>query len=1124
MRLTFILLLTFIMGVHATGNSQTIIFVGKDVPLPKVFSEIKRQTGFVVFGNSSFLKSAEPVSVNARNMPLTDFLDLVLKSQSMEYKISEKTIVITVRTEKPAADPETQQQPVTGYISSPKGEPMQGVSIRVKGTNIGVVSDAKGNFTIAATPGQVLVFSFVGMETQESKVSKNGYTVTIAMKTSETAIKDVVVTGYSNIRKESFTGNAIKITQEQLTQVSNRNVLAILQVYDPSFRLEKNNLRGSDPNTMPEFYVRGRSGIGVKELDKSSTDLSQAALTNNPNLPIFIMDGYEVTAQKVYDYDINLIKSITILKDAAATAVYGSRAANGVIVIETVPPAAGRLRINYTGSATLTAPDLSDYNLMNAAEKLEAERLSGAYIPGPNLPAANVAALQDEYIKKQAAIAKGINTDWIAQPITNEVNQRHSLYVDGGSQQIRFGVSLKYDNQNGVMKKSHRNRQGAGLTLDYRAKNISVRNDVSYDVVNAQNSPYGSFSDYTWKAPYDRIYDDNGQLLKNTTNWHTGATAELNLVNPLFEALKTQNYSRNSINTLTNNLAVNWNVMKHLQFRGQLSVTKMENKTENYIDPASGRYLISASTDYTNIGQLGMGSSDALNMNLNAFANYVNSIHGHNINISAGVNALQSKSTASNATYTGFTSGSQHSPNLAAKIVDKPTYQQNQTRLFGTFLTMNYSYKDIYLLDVSTRLDGSSEFGTENKFAPFWSVGTGINLHKYAFMQNNSLINRARITANMGQLGKINFPPYAAKDNYKLSPNWYSSGPGVSLYGMGNPLLTWEKTNTYDLIFDMGLLNNRVSFNFNLYKKITRDLVNDVNLPLSTGFTQYKDNIGKVENKGYEIQVRVEVLKKKDMLVAVYGNFAANRNTLLNISNALREYNKRVDQEYDNYTIASSDKAPQNKVKFSTPHIKYVEGGSLTSVFGMKSLGINPMNGQEVFLRKDGTIIYDWNAADQVIIGDLTPKGQGAFGVNASYKGFSLFASFLYEFGGDEYNYTLLSKVENVDIYNRNADRRLLSDRWKKPGDISQYKDIADRIYTTRPTSRFMQQYNAVTFNSLSISYSLKQKTLKKMGGFNMMRVQLTTNNVAKLTTVKQERGLDYPFARTFDFSINLGL
>jgi len=603
----------------------------------------------------------------------------------------------------------------------------------------------------------------------------------------------------------------------------------------------------------------------------------------------------------------------------------------------------------------------------------------------------------------------------------------------------------------------------------------------------------------------------------------SGITNMLNLVNPLYEARNTQNYSIGNTTTMSNNLSLNWTVIEGLQLRGTLSITRTENSSENFIDPASGRYYIDAKTDYTTIGSLDLRSGKSLGINANAFANYVKSIDNHNINLSLGINAFQNSATSNSSMYTGFASGSQHTPNLASKVVDKPLYGESQSRLFGTFLTMNYSFKDIYLFDVSTRLDGSSEFGSKSKFAPFWSLGTGLNLHKYDFVKNIPIISRARITANTGQLGKTNFPPFASKDNYSISSNWYSTGPGVTLYYMGNPFLSWEKTRTFDLIFDLGLLKDRLTLNFNLYRKNTQDLVTDINLPLSSGFPQYKGNIGEVENKGYEIRFRYDVLRRKDFNLAVYGNYASNTNKLKDISEALKAYNDLVDNQYDNYSVAAALNSSAAKTKFSTPHIKYVESGSLTSLFGMKSLGINPMDGQEIFVRKDGTLTTEWSAEDQVIIGELSPKGQGAFGLNASYKNISMFASFLYEYGRDEYNSTLLDKVENVDIYNRNADIRFLNDRWKQPGDVASFKNIADIAWTTRPTSRFIQRANSISLNSLSVGYQFDQKALKRLGRINMFRIQLNTNNVFKISTVKQERGLEYPFARSFDLSLNLG-
>lgn len=1128
MKLTaFLLILT--LHVCAKSSSQTITFSGKDVSLGKLFNEIKRQTGYGVFGNASLLKQTRKVSVAAVNMPLNNFLQIVFKDQPVTYRLLDKTIILYKR-DAPLINPayvssnndvdaqrETAaEDPVKGRVLGEDGKPLLGVSIRIKGGTTGVSTDEQGNFTIPVKAKQTLIISYIGMETQELKISDPSKPVKIILKPSDAAMKDIVVTGYSNLRKESFTGNAVKVEKEQILKVAQRNVIDVLQVFDPSFRIEMNNLRGSDPNNLPNFYVRGRSGIGVKALDAS--DLSKASLQNNPNLPVFIMDGYEVTTERVYDLDPTRIKSITILKDAAATAIYGSRAANGVVVIESVAPIAGKLRVNYNFVSSFTAPDLSDYNLMNASEKLEAEKLAGFYeSTDPNLQS----ELTNEYLRKQNQVVKGVNTDWISQPVTNQFNQKHTVAVDGGSNEFRFTLLLKYDHQNGVMKKSKRERTGAGLAVEYRVNNFQFRNDVSYDVVKATNSPYGNFADYTWKAPYEEMKDRDGQYTRYTVVpvWHGGGNSnELNDINPLYEVFNTKNSSTNGYHALINNFSVNWRVLPHLQIKGQLAINKTTDDLDEFYDPASARFKDTG--DQARKGTLLQTRGERLMINTNLFANYINSINRHNMNFSAGINTNEVKSFENTMYYSGFPSGSQSSPNFAAKRERRPEFADNHTRMFGAFLALNYSFNDIYLLDVSSRLDGSSEFGSEKRFAPFWSLGTGVNLHKYDFMRNYSFISRARITGSFGQLGKTNFQPFEARDNYQIVPGWYKTGVGANLMYLGNPSLTWEKTNTYDLIFDMGFFKDRINLNVNWYNKVTIDLVNDVDLPLSSGFRAYKENIGKIRNRGFEVFLRADVVRSKDFLVAVYANLATNKNTLVNLSRSLQNYNQKVDSQYVDYDQHSKDL--DKKGRYSTPHTKYIEGGSLTSIFGMRSLGINPMDGKEVFLTKDGTVTYDWNAADQVIIGDRTPKGQGAFGVNISYKGFTLFTSCLYQYGSQEYNTTLLNKVENVDLYNRNTDRRVLTDRWRKPGDITKLKDIRESLMTTRPTSRFIQDYNAITINSLSLGYNVNQEYLKKFG-LSMCRVQVSTNNLATISTVRQERGLEYPFARTFDLSLNLG-
>ncbi|MBL1409184.1 SusC/RagA family TonB-linked outer membrane protein [Sphingobacterium faecale] len=1125
MRLIVFFLVTGILHTYATGNAQTITGRFKNSSLQHVLSEIRKQTDYTVFGAGSILKDAHPITIDVENMPIIRFLDEVFYDQPIRAQIQGKTILLSKKKNVAQTDQGTAHQmqlQIQGKVVDDSGHPLIGASVVVldaegKRTKKHTNTDRNGHFALnGIAEGTLLEINFLGYATTKATATRSE--ILIKMKPVSKEVDDVVVTGYNVIKKESFTGNSIRVSQEELLKVGNRNVVDVLQVFDPSFRLEVNNIMGSDPNTLPEFYIRGRSGIGVKSLDQ--VDISEAALTNNPNLPIFIMDGYEVSAERVYDYDLTRIKSITILKDAAATAVYGSRSANGVVVIETIAPEPGKLRLDYNMVSSLALADLSDYNLMNAKEKLEAEKLAGVFALTPDMSFSTRGSIVRELLLKENQLTKGVNTDWIAQPVRNEFNHKHTLNIDGGSQDLRFNFLLKYDKQNGVMKGSSRERKGGGLGIDYRQNNFQIRNDFTYDIVDAEDSPYGSFSAYTTKLPYDEIFGADGFPVKNTPIWHSGDLLTMNIYNPIYEVFNTHSFSKNGYNNVNNNTAIIWNFLPNFQLKADLALTKQDSWSDQFTDPSSGKYFISASTNFENIGELNLKKIETIGYNTNLFVRYDNKIGSHNFNFSGGFNARENKTKSSVELYSGFPSGEQNSPNFANKIVRKPNYNDNHTRLIGSFIALNYSLKDIYLLDLSGRLDGSSEFGSENRVAPFWSLGAGINLHKYSWLKSNSVINRLRLTTTTGELGKTNFPPYAARGMYVFQQNWYATGNGALLVGMESPTLTWEKTKTHDIIMDLGLWNDKLNVNFNWYNKLTNNLVNDVDLPLSSGFSSYKDNIGKVRNSGYEIFLRGNIITRKDFNFSVYGNFASNKNELLQISSSLKKYNDLVNAQYDEYGFNRAN-SPHYLDRYSTPHTKYIEGGSLTSIFAMQSLGINPMDGKEIFVRPDGTITYDWDASDQVIVGDTSPKGQGAFGFNLAYKGFTVFASFLYQYGAQEYNRTLVTKVENVDIYNKNADRRVLLDRWNQIGDITSLKDIRDRAYTTRPTSRFVQNNDFVKFNSLSIGYDLPIQVLQKYK-LTRLRLQLSSNSLGTWSTIRQERGTTYPFARNYDLSVKV--
>ncbi len=1138
MKMTAFIMLVLCLHVSARTNSQTVTIAGKDLPLSRVFSAIKKQTGYAVFGNASLLRQTRNVSISVSNMPLTIFLDSILKHQPITYRILDRTIILYSKASSPAdrlsevpesttvdTGPQKENffQTVTGVVIGEDGNALEGVSIKIRGTSIGVSSDATGKFTITADPDQVLIFSYVGMTTREIKVKDLPRNGRIVLKPKDASMVDVVVTGYGNVRKESFTGTYTQVTKADLQKVTTNNLISALQVFDPSFRIMQNITMGSNPNVLPQFYIRGQSGFpGVKDLDKieSSSPVSQFALKNNPNTPIFIMDGFEVTVEKVYDMDINRISNITILKDAAATAMYGSRASNGVVVIETIVPKPGEFRVNYNGNLYVTAPDLSSYHMMNAQEKLDAEFAAQAYLPNmyPNDPGYAGTLRENMWYmqQKKNEVAKGVNTYWLSQPLRTAINQKHNLYIEGGSQAVRLGLELKYDNQDGVMKESFRRRLGAGLTLQYQTRSLQFRNQIYFDQVRGDESPYGSFSDYSHLQPYYPIYDEStGKYLQKFPNYFGYAP-----INPLYEST-VGNFSKLGYREWTDNFTANLYLSKFLFIRGQLAVDLVESTNDLFTSPTSTKY---DRGDLFTKGELFQSSTNTLNWNTNLFASYNRNIDDHNINVSAGINANGRTASIMSATYRGFPSPGYHSPAYAYQITQKPETLDDAKRLVGTFATVNYSLKNIYLFDGSFRVDGSSEFGSDRKWAPFWSIGTGMNLHNTSFFKNNKAIDILRVTANIGQTGKSNFTPYMARSTYAMMlDDWYPTGIGARLIYMGNNKLTWEKQVSWNLGALLSVFK-RFTLEFNYYNKETYDLITDVSLPSSSGFSIYRDNIGKVLNKGFEIKSSLNVLNQRDLNITLIANMAHNKNRIVEIAQSMKRYNNRIDEYYQGYinnnnplfTLAFHDL----NSKFSKPIMKYEEGSSLTTIYGMKSLGINPANGKEIFMKRDGSITYDWDPTEQQPIGNTEPWGQGSFGLNARYKRFTLYTTFLFEFGGDQYNQTLVDNVENVNLLQSNADTRVITDRWQKPGDMSPLKAIQDRYLITRPTSRFIQKNNYLSFNSLSLGYEVDPAKLKAIR-LSSLRAALIFNDIALFSTIKREMGLDYPYARGLTFTIN---
>ena len=987
-------------------------------------------------------------------------------------------------------------------------EPMVGVTIRLDGHSTGVITDINGCYVLTLPEkGGLVIYSYIGFETRKIKVTSR-QKVDVQMVEATESIQEVIVTGYNSIQKESFTGNTTKIEKEDLLKVNPNNLISAIQTFDPSFRIQENLAAGSDPNSLPQFVLRGQTGIGETTLGQTSTSsISREVLSGNSNLPIFILDGFEVDVEKIYDLDMNSIHSINILKDAAATAMYGSRAANGVIVIERRAPEAGKFRVQYSGVLSAELPDLSSYNLMNAREKLETERLAGLY--DSNTP--EIDPYTNGYYQRLNNVLTGVDTYWLSQGLRTALNHKHSVFIDGGENDVRWGVELGFRGTEGVMKHSSRKNANAAFYVDYRIGGLQIKNKVTYTYNKSTDVPFNSFSDYSHLLPYMRLYDENGDYVRRLEKFDGASGTQ---VNPLYEINFYNSFDHSGYDEVTDDLSLNWRITDGLRLRGQFSVLMRNSTGDLYKDPASASY--SASTGNIN-GEKTESTQKRTVIDGSLSLMYNNTFKGHNLNICLSSNMRQTQSTASETRYRGFPGGDLVSSNYAAEVYGKPSSSDNTTRLVGALLTSNYTYNNIYLADLTGRIDGSSEFGSDKRWSMFWSTGAGINIHNYDFMKSNELFSMLKFRASYGLTGKTNFSLYSAKDMYQLqTDSWYPTGYGVFLYQMGNPNLKWERKYTLDYGVEIGLWHDKIYLKASAYDERTIDLITDYTIPSSTGFTSYKENMGKVKNTGVELELRARFYSDRNWLFQLYGSFARNKNTIVEISQAMRDYNKRVEELFSGYNPESSSDS-----KYAKTYLKYYEGASLTSIYGMKSLGISLTNGKEIYLRRNGDVTDVWSADEWTIIGDTAPKGQGSFGYTLSYKQLSMFASFLYTFGGDAYNNTLVSYVENADIKNDNVDKRVLLDRWQKPGDITTMKDIRDRNVTTGASSRFVQKNNTLQWSSLTMSYNFRPEQLKKLH-LSDLRLSFTMNDLFYWSTIRQERGLDYPYSRSFNLTTNI--
>lgn len=1106
--------LTSCPPIFAQGKAGQYVTVVAGEQLSSAIVKVEKLTGYRImfsYNDVKGLKAQGKVTSKDINTALAQLFGKLPLGYTIEGKfVTVRPKSVSTKVEVVAQDNVTNVNIVIlqGKVLDETGEPVPGVSVKVDGTNkIATMTSSDGSFALQLNRGRAVRvdFSYIGMKTVKYLFNcrQDFRNLVIRLADDASQLNEVVVTGMFNKRRESYTGSAKTVTSQDLKIAGNSNLLTSLSNLDPSFNIVNNDLIGSDPNKLPDITMRGSTALGT---DVKSMQANESNKVSS-NLPLFIMDGFEVSLERFNDLDENQVESITLLKDASATALYGTRGANGVVVITTKKPESGRLRVTYKGTLTVEAPDLTGYNLMNADEKLRYEKLAGLY----DVKYANQQQdMDDLYNSRRMLVARGVDTYWLKYPIHTGVGSKHSLRVEGGDNVFRYSGNLLYNNINGAMKGSGRNTFTGGVFLSYKYKNLTFQNDLQVSTNKSKNSPYGSFSDYTSVNPYFTPYDQYGDITKvlESTRYPTINNGNpIKTYNPLYNASLPQK-NESKYTTITNNFAIEWHLNDNFFFRGSLGVTSEKTRSDVYVSAENTAFDDYTGDDIARKGTYTYGTGESSEYELSLTANYSKTFaERHAVYVGLGYNLAETHDEDYSVMAEGLNNSNMDFFGVAKGYQGSPYGYESTTRRVGLTGNFNYTYDQRYFIDGTYKTEGSSQFGSNNRFAPFFSVGTGWNVHNEKFLKNSKLFSIARLRLSYGTTGSQSFSPYQALTSYNAINGYNFMGAfGLKLMGIGNADLKWQKTKQWNVGVDLEMFNHYFTMNFDYYHKLTDDLLSDVNLPSAAGFSSFKSNVGQVQNAGFEIGANAYIIRNspKQLFWSIGGTMIHNVNKIKKISNYLEYLNSLMESE--------------NSVN---PSFMYKEGESINTIFAVKSLGIDPSNGKELFLKKDGTTTYTWDSKDKVACGISEPKYNGTFNTRLRYQGWQLSAIFSYRFGGQIYNTTLASKIENNDPYS-NSDRRALYDRWSPENPNAKYKAIND-FSKTYATSRFVEDENTLRLNTLSLSYDVPQAWLQKMH-LPLQYVSLAgyAEDLFYWSSVKRERGTDYPYARTYTFSLTL--
>jgi TonB-linked SusC/RagA family outer membrane protein len=932
-----------------------------------------------------------------------------------------------------------QDRAISGTVTSDDGAVLPGVSVIVKGTTLGTVTDAGGKYSLAVPASAAsLTFSFIGYVTSETDI--NGRSVVDAVLASDTKqLSEVVVVGYGTQLKQELTGNIAKVNSADLTNVPVASLESSIQGRASGVYINQGS---------------GKLGAGMSIRIRGASSVSAS------NQPLYVVDGIIVNStdpgmaneepiNPVADINPNDIQSIEILKDAAAAAIYGSRASNGVVIITTKKGAIGKTKVTigyYTGFSTPTR----ERKFLNAAQYRElftaaAENMD--YNP------------EDEFAAESGTDdwANGYDTDWTGEAFqTGAVNQ-YDASISGGDEKTRFFVSLNYNDQNGIIVGNGFSRASGRINIDH---SISDKFTLGTNI-----SLVKSFN--------ERVSDDNSfsnpvqlNALPPLHPKYDLETGKLNSSTLYYNALLDNEYGFNEATTYRSisNIYLDWKFTPGLVFR-----------TEHGIDYLNLQEEIYLGKETEDGGPTGYGYNNqftSINYTTNNTLTYNKTVNeNHKLQLLAGFSYQTGVSSEASVEGRGFPNDKFKKIASAARITSGSS-AGNKYLFNSYFFRGNYTFAGKYLFAASVRTDGSSRFGEDNQYGVFPSVSAGWIMTQENFLSDNNVISFLKLRMSYGLTGNAEIGNFASRGLYQ--GEFYEDEAGIVPESLPNPGLQWEKTSQYDIGVDFGFFNDRVTGEIDYYQKQTNDLLLDVPLTAANGYEKITKNTGKLTNKGVEF-----VLNTQNFI----GEFTWSSS--LNIS---RNVNKITDM--DGAVIIGGSRF-LGQIRENEP---------MAVFFGHKYAGVDPENGDALYYLNSETneTTNDIDAAEEQVVGNPNPKFFGGFDNKFAYKGFDLGVLMQFVYGNDIYNVAGFFQSVNGDYFDNQTTDQM--NYWKEPGDIT---DIPQpRLYEgngASKSSRWVQDGSFLRIKLVTFGYTIPQRVLSKTFVTNA-RVYMSAANLFTFT------------------------